>query len=367
MPAAGLSPLRVGPEDVTAAEAGELVKNVGVHNHAKGLIQAVARQMPRELRSAIQRFEYRERSKHLDEGEVLAQAQATVGEGVIERVLSARVKGSKVNPFDSHVIVLYETETGRTARCAIQYNPHSFSKSVKAYDRALREGKVELPGELADRADVREALDRVRADNVRLAAENEQLQAQAEETPGEDGPKGISAEDLPEGVSAGDPGWPVVNGVILDLPDEMREKLAAAEVEPQEEEVELPEGVEPGDPGYPVDAEGKLIPLPPAVRDQLIADAEAYEAAIERAREQAAEEARAQVGTTAPEPEPVDLNEVELPEGNADQIIGMVPYLYTDVLKALTLPDRESRSTVRAAAAAELAEREVELPEGAQP
>lgn len=361
-PAAGLSPLRVGPEDVEAREAGELVSKLGIHNQAKGLIDGMKKQMPRELRTAINRFEYRERSKHLDPEEVRAQAQHTVGDKAVFRVLSARVKGSKTDPFDSNVIVLYETETGRTARCAVLYNPDTFPNSVKAYDRALREGKVELPGELADRADVREALDRTRAENARLAAENEQLKAAGEGDP-EDAPQGVAPEDVPDDVEPGvTPGWPVVNDVILDLPDEVREKLAAAELGEEEEGVELPESVEPGDPGYPVDSEGKLIALPPAVREKLIEEAEANEAAIERARE----EARAQGGTVE-EPEPVDLSEVELPEGNADTVKAMTPFLYNDVLKALTLPDRESRSSVRAAAAAELEKRGVELPEGAEP
>ena len=346
-PAAGVSPLRVGPEDVTAAEAGELVKDVGIHNHAKALIQATAKQMPKELRSAIQRFEYTDRSKHLDPDEVLYQAQSTVGSEAIERILSARIKGSKTNPFESNVIVLYETPDQRTARCAILYNPNTFPKSVEAFDAAMREGKIVLPGELSDRGDLREALDQAHAENARLAREirgggrrggrGTRVPAPKSSPPLSTDPQpGIAPEDVPEGVVPGEtPGWPIVNDVILDLPDEVREKLAAAELEPEDTEVELPEGVEAGDPGWPVDEEtGELLVLPDSVREKLAAAAEEVPS-VER--------------------EPVDLTEFELPEGNADQIIGMVPFLSSNVLGAIV--KRDERSTVRKAAAEELAER----------
>jgi hypothetical protein len=360
-PAVGLQPLRVGPEDVEASEAGELVKGVGVHHHAKGLIHAVSKQIPRELRTAMQRFEYRERSKHLDEDEVLYQARATVdpeGKGVIERVLSARVKGSKTNPYDGAVVVLYEAPAGRTARCAVLYNPDTFPRSVAAFDQALREGKIELPGELGDRADLRAALESAREEVSRLARENAELKdgdgeagvdAALASAAAEDQPQGVAPEDIPEDVTPGEtPGWPIVNGIVLDLPEEVREKLAEAELAPPSAapltEDDLPEGVAPGDPGWPVDEEsGELLDLPDSVRQQLIDAAEEAEVA-------------------EPEDE-VDLNEVDLPEGNADSIIAMVPFLYNDVLKALTL--RDERSTVRKAAAEELAERQIELPEGA--
>lgn len=375
MPSAGLVPLRVGPEDVQADEAGELVSKLGVHNQAKALLAGIAKQMPKELRVAMQRTEYTERSKHLDEDEVLQQTLHTVDPdasgSVVYRILSARVKSSKSNPFDGAVVVLYETLGSRTAHCAILYNENTFPKSVRAYNEALREGKIELPGELSDRADLREALDATRSEAQRLATENAELRGEA--PPSADGevpPADVRPADdqppapvqPPEGVVPGDPGWPVdeATGELLDLPQSVRDSLIAAherdeaaaaqavqadeelarlraeaDVEPELTIERLPDGVATGDPGYPVDENGELLQMPQATREALIAQAEA----------QAAEDPDVAAA-------PIDLNDVEIPEGNADQIKAGIPFFSTPVVAAIAA--RDERSTVAAAATAEL-------------
>jgi len=189
MPAAGLNPLRVGPEDVEASEAGELVRKVGVGNQAKGLIKAVARGVPKNLRVAASRFEHVERSAYLDEDEVLAQAEETVGEGIIAKVLSARVRGDKSRPLDSNVVVLYEVPSGRTARCYVAYS--EFPKSQRAFDNALKSGEVSLaPGE-DPKAIVKQ--------NERLIAEVERLTKESADAESGSGP---SEEEIEERVKA---------------------------------------------------------------------------------------------------------------------------------------------------------------------
>lgn len=240
MPAAGLSPLRVGPEDVTAAEAGELVKKVGVHNQAKGLIQATAKQMPKDLRVIAQRFEHQDRSRLLNADEVQEQAEVTVGEDTVGRVLSARVKGPKEDPLASHVLVLYETEEGRTARCAIGYSTKTFPKSLRAFDAALADGSVTVNEDNSDLASVQRQLDTSRAETERLAkeaAEEREKRKAIEagtEPPAADpaaAEQGVPEDQIPDGVIPGEtPGWPLINGIVVDLPDEVREKLAAAEL-----------------------------------------------------------------------------------------------------------------------------------------
>lgn len=327
-PAAGLNPLRVGPEDPSASEAGELVSSVGIAHQAKALITATGKQMPKQLRLAAQRFEHVERSKALDEGEVFAQVIATIGADNLESILSARVKGSKTNPLDSAVIALYETPTGRTGRCAVDYNEHSFPKSFKAYDDALKQGKIELPSEYAGNEELHAKLEEIRTENARLANENDELR---EGTP----PAEAAEVELPEGVEAGDPGYPVdEEGELIALPDEVRSDLIAAAQEPASEEVELPDGVEPGDPGYPVGDDGELLTLPGEVRQQLI---------------------DAAGPTDVVEPHPLNVNEVELPEGNADQLVAAMAYYATPVVAALSV--RGSAKATREAAEAELGTR----------
>lgn len=179
MPAAGLQPLRVGPEDVTVAEAGEMVAKVGVYNQAKGLIQAVAKQVPRELRIAAARYEHVERSKALVRSEVEAQTEKTVGE--FSQVLSARVRGDKNNPLNSNVVVLYELPSGRTARCAIDY-ASSFPKSTKAFDQALADGTIGLGSAPdADPEVVRKQNERLQAEVARLTREAAEADTSVEE------------------------------------------------------------------------------------------------------------------------------------------------------------------------------------------
>lgn len=325
MPAAGLSPLRVAPEDVNADEAGELVKDLGVHNQAKGLLQAVARQMPKDLRVAMQREEHKQRSKFLDLDEVNERALEAVGENgdrsAVKRILGARVRAAKGNPFDGMVIIQYETPSGRTARCAVLHNENTFPKSVAAYNQAQREGKIELPGELSDAVTLRKALEESRAENARLAA---QVNGDGEPAP-------PASEDDPPVPPA------------------------------PEDEVELPEGVEPGDPGYPVDPEtDELLVLPQSVRDELIVayererEAEEKLQASEAATAKAQEDAEAAAAATVlpPEPEPVNLDEVELPEGNSEQLVAGMPYFSTLVVAALAA--RGAAQATKKAATAEL-------------
>lgn len=352
MPAAGLSPLRVAPEDVNADEAGELVKNLGVHNQAKGLLQAVAKQMPKDLRVAMGREEHRQRSKYLDADEVNQRGLEAVGEkgdrSALVRVLGARVRSAKGNAFDGMVIVLYETPSGRTARCAILYNENTFPKSVAAFDRATREGKIDLPGELTDAASLRKALESSQRENARLA----QI---AYDRSGE------HDDDLLHERIAG--------GLGKAPTDEDPAPPAA-------EEVTLPEGVEAGDPGYPVDDEGNLLVLPDSVRQSLIVSAERDAAAAqqvaeaEKAREdaeataaeqlkvanEAIEQLQEEANETATSTEgvvwPESLDEVELPAGNSQQLIAALPHYSTLVVAALA--ERGEAKGTREAAVAEL-------------
>lgn len=334
MPRAGLSPLRVAPEDVGADEAGELVKKLGVHNQAKGLLQAVAKQMPKDLRVAMQREEHKQRSKFLDPDEVRARALEAIGEqgdsSALVRVLGARVRAAQGNPFDGMVIVQYETPSGRTARCAIAHNEHTFPKSVAAYDQAQREGKIELPGELSDAVSLRNALEEERRENARLSSEiNARTTGDAEPT----------LEPVPS-----------VEGEA---------NLGEGHPTPEDEEVELPEGVEPGDPGYPVDEEtGELLVLPQSVRDALIVAAERdatnakqlqeADEEIEELKEAAEATSTATEGVVWPE----NLDEVELPAGNSQQLIAAMPHYSTLVVAALA--ERGEAKGTREAAVAEL-------------
>lgn len=158
-PATGLQPLRVGPEDLEQSEGGELVKDLGIAGNAKHLIQATHKAMPDALRVAAGRHEHTQRTRFLNEDEVRAQAEAIVGEELLERVLSARVRGRKEMPLESNVIILYLTTKGRTGRCYAAYK--LFPKSIEAFDSALEEGTAVVATTENPKA---------------LAAENERLQ-----------------------------------------------------------------------------------------------------------------------------------------------------------------------------------------------
>jgi hypothetical protein len=323
-PAAGLDPLRVAPEDPTAAEAGELVKKIGVGNQAKKLIAAVARQMPKELRIACQRTEHPERSEYLDPEEVLAQTEYTVGaENVIE-ILSARVKGNATRPADSKVIVLFLTPEGRPARCAIDYR--LFKNSLEAFDNALKNGEVDLGSD-------KESAAGLRRQNERLRAE---LRAKVTGQPPAQGfPAGTQGEEAPNAA-------PNDNGTST---------------------VELPEGVEAGDPGYPVDEEsGDLLVLPDSVREDLIASAQTEQEAegaqqeIDRLTAELEAAQVAPVGSEEEKPDAeVDLSTVELPEGNAETINAGLSFYDGDVVAALA--EHGKTKSTREAATAELAKR----------
>src|SRR4051794_7279840 len=99
--------VRVGPQKPD--EAGELVKDVGVHYHAKQVIQNVASQHPQELITIQQRRAdpYRTRYVDLDEAGTLLDDAFDLGE---VRVLSARVRGLDTEAAPQQVVVLFETE-----------------------------------------------------------------------------------------------------------------------------------------------------------------------------------------------------------------------------------------------------------------
>lgn len=341
-PESGLEPLRVGPEDVGLAEAGDLVRKVGVHNQAKGLIQAMAKQMPRELRTAMQRHEHRERSEYLDLDEVQRQAEGTVGAENIKRVTSARVKGNKLNPLDSNVVIQYETPQERIGRCMVQYNDHTFPDSVAAFDDALRTGTIKLTREEPGSKEQKDQIDRLKSEIRRLSAQ------------------GSAAPNIDEVLAKanGEEAPPVPPTASDDAP-------------PVYPPVVLPEGVTAGDPGWPVDDQGDPVWLPDATREQLIAEHESAQAAIdatttqaqatqaeidEKAAQVAKLEAELEQAKNAPAPagdaSDVDLQTIELPEGNADELIAGLPFYSDDVVAALEL--RAKAVKTKEAAAAEL-------------
>jgi hypothetical protein len=306
-PASGKAPLRgVGPEDVDAA--GELAPKVQDQNQAHELIRHVARSHPQELVTIQQLEEDAGRTKALDEEEVRTAAVDLVGDeerkGGLVKVLSARVKGFGRPVDQMWVVVLYETPSGRNARCAVPYLPEKgspFRASIKAYDEGVAKGTItEGKATDSDQSHLEAQIRRQDATIKRLEAEAEQR----------------AAEESGDTPPAGDGDTP---------------------------EVELPEGVEAGDPGYPVDEEtGDLLVLPDSVREELI---EAHQAAEDAAAAAAGD------GAPAETPE-VDLDAVELPTGKADDLIAGMAFYSDDVVAALA--KRDERSTVVKAAEAAL-------------
>lgn len=302
-PASGNAPLRgIGPEDVDAA--GELAPKVQEQNQAHELIKHVAASHPTELTTIQQLEEDKGRSKALDEGEVESAATKLVGnekkKGGLVKVLSARVRGYDRPVEEMYVVVLYETPSGRNARCAVPYEP--MSKSQKTYDKGVAEGKIaEGKPTDSDQSHLEAQLRRAESTIKRLEAD------------------GGDSED------AG------------DTPPEPPE-------ETPETEVEVPEGVVPGEtPGWPVDGEtGEPLDLPDQVREELAAAA-------------AAGEGIGDDETPAPAPAP-DLDAVELPQGNADALIAGMDFYSDDVVAALA--KRDERKTVREAAETVLEKRQ---------
>ena len=185
-PATGLSPLRVGPEDLEQSEGGELVKDLGIAGNAKHLIQATHRAMPDALRVAAGRHEHTQRTRFLNEDEVRGQAEAIVGEELLDRVLSARVRGRKEMPLESNVVILYLTKKNRTGRCYAAYK--LFPKSIQAFDSALEEGTAVVATTENPKA---------------LAAENERLQEELKrlQTEGRVNAEGGVTEDDGQGAA----------------------------------------------------------------------------------------------------------------------------------------------------------------------
>jgi hypothetical protein len=193
-PALGIEPLRVGPEDPSSSEAGELVKDLGVGRHAKQLIRMTAKQMPKALRIACSRFEHLQRSKYLSESEVWdITANFLKDEGLeLEEVLSARVKGPQHDPASrkTNVVVLYETSEGRTGRVAFAYNTDDFEDSRDSFEGALAAGDVNLSDE--GKAD----LGSLRRHNEQLQAEVKRMAKASKET------AGITEDEVQEIVAA---------------------------------------------------------------------------------------------------------------------------------------------------------------------
>jgi hypothetical protein len=273
-----------------------MVKRVGIHNQAKGLIAAVAKQMPPELRAAMARHEHTERSKRLDAGEVAAQAVAAVGSGVIEKILSARVKGSKTNPLESRVVVLYETKNGRTARCAIDYR--AFTKSIAAFDSDLESGKIVIAkeGDLP-KAPANASLE---AEVQRLAEENARLR------------EGGSPDAPPPSPDATDPR-------VLEAESKLEDAQRAADevIESKDEEIARLQA-ELTDRGVSGDGE----PAEAIVTDPLAG---------------------------------IDLDQVELPAGKSAELVAGMPFFDLPIIAALET--RGEAKATREAATAELAKR----------
>jgi hypothetical protein len=300
-PASGKAPLRgIGPESVDAA--GELAPKVQDQNQAHELIKHVAASHPIELTTIQQLEEDAGRTKALDEDEVLDAAVDLVGDeerkGGLVKVLSARVRGLGRSVDQLWVVVLYETPSGRNARCAVPYEP--MTDSIAAYDEGVAKGTI-IEGKQTD------------AEQTHLEAANRRQDATI---------KRLEAE-------------------IAELRDDTP---PPADPPPADDpsEVTLPDGVEAGDPGYPVNDDGELLDLPDSVRQELI---EAHQAAEDAAAAEAAGPEQ-----TGEEPPEVDLDSVELPTGKADDLAAGMPFFADDVVAALAA--RDERKTVREAAEA---------------
>lgn len=312
----------VGPESVDAA--GELAPNVTKHHQGQELIDAVRAAHPVELVAIQSRDEDRPRTAALVASEVEASAIESFGDGEdpngIAKVLSARVRGRALPTAEKMVVVLFETASGRTGRCAIPYAP--LRKSAIAFDQKVEAGEITDVDE-TDAKDLTRAVERQEDTIRRLRAE---LEASKTAPPADDG----EGEETPEEPS---------------VPEEPTE-------------VELPEGVEAGDPGYPVDEEtGELLALPDSVRESLITSAQAVadaEAAVEAAKAEAAapaaepEAPAAEEPAAAAEPEP---EPVAAPEGAAKDLIKNMGDYSAPQLEALIAGDTRP-SVVKAAKAA---------------
>lgn len=291
-PASGKAPLRgIGPEDVDAG--GELAPKVQDQNQAHLLIKHVAASHPIELTTIQQLEEDAGRTKALDEEEVREAAVNLVGDeekkGGLVEVLSARVRGYGKPVDQLWVVVLYETPSGRNARCAVPYEP--MSASIAAYDEGVAKGTI-VEGKPTDAEQTHLEAQTRRQDATikRLEAEVEQLRK------GDDDTGGSGDGDTPP---AG------------ETPEELQARIAELEAEKTE-----------------------------------------AEARAEKAEEEA-KDARAGVGTedaAAAEPEQVDLDAVELPAGKADELVKAMPFFDENVVAALA--QRDERKSVREAAEA---------------
>lgn len=135
--------LKVGPEDIDSA--GDLSSKLGVHNQSKQLIKQIRENYPRELVAALSRPEDQGRTKMLDADEVEEVFGDTdLIEGIVEEdgIESARVFGQGKNCV---VGIVFRTESGRSARAAIDYS--EFPRSSRAYDDAIASGGVVLTDE----------------------------------------------------------------------------------------------------------------------------------------------------------------------------------------------------------------------------
>lgn len=298
-PASGNSPLRgVGPEDVDTG--GELAPKVNDANKAHLLIEHVAKSHPRELTTIQQLKEAASRTKALSATEVEAATAQQVGtgkkKGGLVKVLHARVHGADRPVDQMWVVVLYQTPSGRNARCAVPYE--GFARSIAAYDQGVADGSIR-EGEDALGADKSAVFE---SQIERQAATIKRLEAQIED----DGGKG-------DGDGGGDG----------DTPPETAEELQAriAELEAQAsaatERADAAEaaakdaraGVEDDTP--PVEVDLDAVELPDGNADQLKAGMPFYSddvvaALVERGKAKATREAaeaeqKRRAGTAADE------------------------------------------------------------------
>jgi hypothetical protein len=238
--------------DVDAA--GELAPKVVKQQEAHELIKHVRANYPVDLVTLEQRDEDRPRTAALDADEVLEAAAEAFGDsgqdGGVTKIFSARVRGKSQPISEKAVCVLWLTPSGRTARGAIGYS--DLEESVEAFDRMVAAGEITEVDE-TDSKDLKRTVERQEDLIKRLNAKLDDKGAD----PAAD--EGVAPEDIPEGVVPGEtPGWPIVNGIVVDLPDEVREQLA---------NVALGDDAEEGDP-EPVEAPtGKAPELIASVGD----------------------------------------------------------------------------------------------------
>lgn len=222
----------VGPQDVDGA--GELVRTTGVRHQGKALLRRAAKARPAAVTAAQSRPEDRFRTQFLNTEEVTAATEQAFGE-VVTRVLYGRVRGKGAPLEKLVVVVLFETESGRTSRGVLRYD--QLSESIDAYDSAVASGAFNPYVDDEDPKGLREELAKARAEVRRLAAGT-----------GQPTPR-VGREPAGDARSAVDQ---TTQGPLLTeaSADELRERLAALEPDAEEETEE------PAPPAGPTSPEG---------------------------------------------------------------------------------------------------------------